>query len=227
MANMNLSKTGILTVNIDSMKYLINNFTQTGTLTDWTLGGVTLTNGIAVLTGTTPGITSSTFTVNPNDIICFEFTISLPTPSTKTSGGGVYLGTKMNQGVFVHNFNHTTKTWAQSTSANNNPYFLNSYNSTSVLTLKNYILGSSVNLNDVPWGETTNTSYAAKAIQLPSGTTTTNIRSGYNSGNSSMVINFYNPKIYNITQRGFYDGNEITSAKLGNNFVQAYELYEY
>ena len=74
-------------------QYLVNNFTQTGTLIDWTLGGVTLTNSIAQLTGTSPGITSSTFTVNSNDIICFEFTISLPTTSTKTSGGGVYLGT--------------------------------------------------------------------------------------------------------------------------------------
>ena len=227
MASMNLSKTGILTVNIDSMKYLINNFTQTGTLTNWTSTGVTLTNGIAQFTGTGPNISSSTFTVNPTDIICFEFTISLPTVSTKTSGGGVYLGTTYGQSVYVHSFNHSTKTWTQSTSTTTNPYFLNAYNSTTVLTLKNYILGSSIVLADVPWGETTNTSYPAKAIQLSSGTTSTNIRPGYNSGNSSMVINFYNPKIYNITQRGFYDGNEITSAKLGNNFVQAYELYEY
>lgn len=225
MANMNLSKTGILTVYIDSMKYLVNNISQTNTATDWTFGG-NVVNGVAILTGTSPAITSISFAVNPNDIICFEFTVSLPVPSTATSGPGLYLGTTYGKAVYVHNFNHTTKTWTASTSTSTNPYFLSRYNSQTELIQKHYILGSSVDLNNVPWGETTNTSYPSKAIQLSSGLTSTNIRAGYNT-NPSMEIHFSNPKIYNITQRGFYNGNEITSAKLGNNFVQAHELYEY
>ena len=225
MTNMNLSKTGILTINIDSMKYLVNNISQTNTATDWTFGG-NVVNGVAVLNGTSPAITSISFTVNPNDIICFEFTVSLPVPSTATSGPGLYLGTTQGKAVYVHSFNHTTKTWTASTNTSTNPYFLLKYNLQTELTQKHYILGSSVDLNSVPWGETTNTSYPSRAIQLSSGLTSTNIRAGYNT-NTSMEIHFSNPKIYNITQRGFYDGNEIISAKLGNNFVQAHELYEY
>ena len=224
--NLNITKKGQLIIDSEYSKYLINNFTQTNTLTDWTLGGVTLTNGIAVLTGTAPNITSISFTVNPNDIICFEFTISMPTTSTKTSGGGLYLGTTYGQSVYVHTFNMTSKTWTQSTSTNTNPYFLISYNISDLMIQRHYILGSNVILSDVPWGDTTNTTYPARAIQLPSGTTTTNIRSGYNSGNSSMVINFSNPKIYNITQKSFYEtNNAITS--FGKNWVNSNNFYEY
>jgi hypothetical protein len=110
LSYLNITKTGILNTNIDALGCLINNFTNSGTTTNWTLGG-TLSNGIAILTGTAPGITSSTFTVNPTDIICFEFTISMPTTSTKTSSGGIYLGTKYGQSTHIHNFNMTTKTW--------------------------------------------------------------------------------------------------------------------
>lgn len=226
MDSSNITKTGQLILNIDNMHYLINNFSKTNTLTDWTFGTNTFANGTVTLTGTAPAITSSVFTVNPDDIICFEFTVSLPTPSTTTSGPGLYLGTQYGQSVYVHSFNHNTKTWTQSTSANTNPYFLYNYNLTAVLTLKNYILGSNVNLNNVPYGETTNTSYPARAIQLPSGTTTTYIRSGYNS-NTSMVINFSNPQIYYINQKGFYDSNDVNIANIGKGYSQAFQFIEY
>lgn len=204
---------------------MVNNVTLTNTTTDWTFGNATLSNGIVQLTGSSPVITSKTFTVNPTDIICFEFTVAVPTPSTTTGGPGLYLGTLYGQQVYVHTFNMSTKTWAQSTSVDTNPYFLYSYNLTNILIQKHYILGSSVSLSDVPWGDTTDTSYPPRAIQLPSGTTTTNIRSGYNS-NSSMVIQFSNPKIYNITQRGFCETNSIT-ASFGNNWVNSFEFIEY
>lgn len=225
MANSNITKTGQFILDTNNIKYLVNNITKTNTDTDWTFGG-TVTNGVAVLTGTKPDITSISFTVNPTDIICFEFTISLPVPSTATSGPGVYIGTTYGKAVYVHSFDHIIKTWTQSSSTTTNPYFLSRYNSTVELTQKHFILGSDVDLSNVPWGETTNTSYPAKAIQLSSGLTSTNIRAGYNT-NPSMEIHFSNPQIYNIAQRGFYDGNEITNARIGKNWSQAFELYEY
>ena len=178
------------------------------------------------MSATNPNILSPYFNVGLDDIICIEWTVSLPTPSTTTSGPGLYLGTPGNQGVFVHTFNHSTKTWTQSTSANNNPYFLNSYNLTTVLTQKHYVIGANVNLSDVPWGETTNTSYPARAIQLTSSLTNTRIRSGYNS-NTAMVIQLSNVKVYNITQKGFYDDNAVNTAKFGKNWVNAYQIIEY
>ena len=224
-----ITKQGQFILNVNNLKYLINNFSESNITTDWTFGGTspTLSNGIEILTGATPNITSATFTVNPTDIICFEFTLTVPTVSTKTSGGGIYLGTKSGQTVYVHTFNHTTKTWSQSTSTTTNPYFVNSYNTTNTLIIKNYILGSDVSLTDVPWGKTTNTSFPARAIQLSSGLTSTNIRSGYNSGNSEMVIYFSNPQIYNIYQNGFHDNDNILIASIGKGWSNANNFYEY
>ena len=226
MSNININKQGQFTANLNDIKYLVNNFSVSGNITGWTLTNGTLANGVVTMTGSSPTIYSPYFNVGVNDIICVEFTVSLPTPSTTTGGPGLYLGTPTGQGVFVHGFNHTTKTWSKSTSANNNPYFLNSYNLKTPIIQKHYVLGANVDLNDVPWGESSNTSYPAKAIQLPSSVTSTRLRSGYNS-NTSMVITLSNPRIYNITERGFFDSNDITVAKIGKNWSQANTFYEY
>ncbi len=228
---MNITKTGQLITDRSNIRYLVNNVTKTGTTTGWTFGSSTFVNGVVTLTltgdGYGPTILSPTFPVGANDIICVEFTVALPTPSELTGGGkGLYLGTPTGQGVFVHSFNHTTKKWTASTSANNNPYFLNAYNLSATLIMKNYVIGSSVNLNDVPWGETTNTSYPAKAIQLPSNVTTSQLRSGYNA-NRNMVITFQNPRFYNNSQDGFYENDEIVKASFGQNWVNGYSMIEY
>lgn len=224
---MSVTKTGKFILDLNNPQYLVNNFSKTNTLTDWSIGGSpSLSNGTVTMTGVNPNITSATFTVNPTDIICFEFTTSLPTPSTTTNGPGLYIGTKYGQSVYIHTFNHSTNKWSKSTSTNTNPYFLNAYNKIETITLRNYILGSDVDLNDVPFGVSTNISYPARAIQLPAGTTTTNIRSGYNS-NSSMVITFSNPQIYNIYQYGFHDDNNILIASIGKGWSNANNFYEY
>ena len=227
MSNLNITKTGQLITDLNNIKLMVNNFTQSGNTTGWTLASSTLTNGVVTLSGVNPQILSPIFEVEPNDIIAIEFTVALPTPSSPSgSGKGIYLGTTYGQSVLIHSFNHTTKKWTAGTSTTTNPYFLNAYNLINKLTMKNYVLGSDVNLDDVPWAETTNTSYPAKAIQLPSGTTSTRLRSGYNS-NPAMVIEFSNPKFYNITQRSFYDGDEITHASFGKNWVNGYQIIEY
>ncbi len=231
MSNMNITKTGQFVTDRNDIKYLVNNFTVSGNVTGWTFGGTnpTLANGVVTLTQSNnygPEIYSSYFNVGANDIIAVEFTVALPSPSTGTGATGLYLGTPTGQGVYVHTFNHTTHVWNQSTYANNNPYFFNAYNRTDALTMKNYIIGASVSLNDVPWGETTNTSYPARAIQLPLSVTTSRLRSGYNA-NTGMVITFANPRFYNITQDGFYDSDDLIKASFGKNWVNAFSLIEY
>ena len=225
--NLVLTKTGQLRTETDYPRYLVNNFTQSGNTTGWTFGGTsTFTNGIVQLTGTAPGITSATFTVNPTDIIVVEWSFSLPTPSTSTSGPGLYMGTKYGQAVYVHTFNMNTKVWSQASSTSTNPYFFNSYNRTDILWQRNYLLGTAVDLADVPWGDTNNNSYGPRAIQLSSTQTTIYLRSGYNT-NTSMVINFFNPKVYNLTQCGFYESNSLTNASFGQNTVRGFDIYEY
>lgn len=226
--SINFTRTGRLIADTQHPQYLINNFTESNVLTDWSFGTNTFSNGIVTLTGTSPYIGTRTFTVQPDDIICFEFTVSLPTPGegTEGNGKGLYLGTKSNQGVYVHSFNHNTMTWTKSTAVNNNPYFLLHYNRNSVLTQKHFILGYNVELSKIPFGETNILDHISRAIQLPEGTTSTNIRSGYNT-NTEMVINFSNPKIYKINYVGYYDNNNVDKVKFGKNWANAFEFYQF
>lgn len=229
---MNITKTGQIITDLSDIKLKVNNFTETRDTTGWTFGGTSTTllaDGTMQLEGTSPTILSPYFPVGPKDIIAIEFTVSLPTPSSPGGAGkGLYLGSPTSQGVYVHTFNHSAKTWSQSTSANNNPYYLQYYNLTTSLTQRHYFLGSEVDLNNVPQGETTNTNYPARAIQLPPTSTVTQsrIRSGYNT-NPEMIIWISNVKIYNITQRGFYDGDEIENAAIGKNFINGFQIIEY
>ena len=224
-----INKQGQSTLNSELPQYLVNNFSESGNTTGWTLASGTLSNGIVTLQGSAPYIASPYFTVGSTDIIIIEFTVSLPTPSTASgSGKGIYLGSPTNQGVYVHTFNPTTKKWSKSTTANNNPYYLNAYNLITPLTQKHYFLGSEVDLNNVPYGETSNTSYPSKAIQLPSNSTITQsrLRSGYNT-NTTMVINFSNPKIYKLDNKSYNENSSYIEVAIGNNWIQAHQIYEY
>lgn len=207
--------------------YLVNNFAETNTLTDWTFTSPTISNGIVTTTGTGPAITSKTFTVNPNDIIVVKFTLSMPTPSTSTSGQGLYLGTQSNANTNRYLYNFNTHTWGQAqsnASSSWNTYFLNGYNSTESVTIQSYILGSNVNIANVPDAYCSLSSIlSTNAIQLTSGTTT-NIRSGYNSGNTTMVIQLSNFEIYNLKEKGVIQEEDNIKTGLGyikySNFIE-------
>lgn len=215
MAITNIDKGTISFPIIHDLNYLINNFTETKKETDWFFGTHTLSaDGTVILTGVNQTIASSTFTVNPTDIICFEFTVSLPTPSTSSGGAGIYLGSKNGQKVKRYYYNYSSKIWGLSSNEDTNPYFLYAYNSSIPLTMKTYILGSSVDINTVPGAECTNNE-STYCVQLPAGTTSTNIRTGYNT-NTSMVIHFKNPKIYYYTNRP-----KIEKVKIGEDYLNA------
>lgn len=227
MSNLKITHKGQLIADVNSPRFLVNNFTQSGTETGWSFGTHTFAGGTIILTGVNPSFSCVSFTVGANDIICVEFNFALPTPSSMSGGGkGVYIGTRSGQSVYVHSFNMTTKSWGQASSTTTNPYFLNAYNLVPTISMKNYILGTGVSLSDVPWGDTSNTSYLPKAIQLTGSDTTTYLRSGYNQ-NSEMVIHFSNPCVYNINQSGYYEANAVTRAKFGNNWVNSFEFMEY
>lgn len=196
-----VSKLGIVNTGIDRAHYLIPNFSETGNLTGWTVGsGGVLTNGVIVLTGTNISVRSTAFPVGANDIICVEFTVSVPTPSTTTSGPGIYIGTQSGQTGRAIAFNFTSKKYNEGTSTGTNNYFLSSYNSTATNNIKTFIIGSDVDINTVPFAERSVTTHGVNIMRILSGDTTY-IRTGYNS-NTSMVINISNFKIYKINQHG-------------------------
>ena len=142
-----ITKTGLLTHPNNDYKYLVENFTETNRIntSEWTFtGSPTISNGVVTLTGTAPQILSKVFTLNPDDIVVCEFTVSLPTPSTTTSGPGLYLGPTNGTNWSKWFWNGTV--WGTATGGTNT-YFLNTYNISTPITQKNYFIGSNVDIS--------------------------------------------------------------------------------
>ena len=207
---MSINKNGIVSIDTSKIHNIINNPCETNTKTDWSFGGtVTLSNGVLTLTGSAPNIQSSSFPVGENEIIVFEFTVSLPTPSTTTGGPGLYLGTKYGDPTDVYYWNgNSLVTYS---TGNTNPYFLNSYNSTIENKVKTYILGKNVEIkNFIPKTEGIGTVYILRTSK-----DTTYIRSGYNT-NTNMVIQFKNLKLYSFDKKLDEDSS---NKKIGKGYM--------
>ena len=207
---MSINKNGIVSIDTSKIHNIINNPCETNTTTDWSFGGTeTLSNGVITLTGSAPNIQSSSFPVGENEIIVFEFTVSLPTPSTTTGGPGLYLGTKYGDPTDVYYWSgNSLVTYA---TGNTNPYFLNSYNSTTENKVKTYILGKNVEIkNFIPKTEGIGTIYILRTSK-----DTTYIRSGYNT-NTNMVIQFKNLKLYSFDKKLDEDSN---NKKIGKGYM--------
>ena len=207
---MSINKNGIVSIDTSKVHNIINNPCETNTKTDWSFGGtVTLGNGVLTLTGPAPNIQSSSFPVGENEIIVFEFTVSLPTPSTTTGGSGLYLGTKYGDPTDVYYWNRNSL--VTYSTGNTNPYFLNSYNSTTENKVKTYILGKNVEIkNFIPKTEGIGTIYILRTSR-----DTTYIRSGYNT-NTSMVIQFKNLKLYSFDRKLDEDSS---NKKIGKGYM--------
>lgn len=208
---MSINKNGIVSIDTSKIHNIINNPCETNTTTDWSFGGtVTLSNGVLTLTGVNPDVQSSLFPVGENEIIVFEFTVSLPTPSASTNGPGLYLGTRY--GDPTGEFYWSGDSLVTSSTSNTNPYFIYSYNSTTENKVKTYILGKSVEIkNFIPKTESNGTIRILKVS-----TDTTHIRSGYNGGNTNMVIQFKNLKLYSFDKKLDEDSN---NKKIGKGYL--------
>ena len=207
---MSINRNGIVSIDTSKIHNIINNPCETNTKTDWSFGGtVTLSNGVLTLTGSAPNIQSSSFPVGENEIIVFEFTVSLPTPSTTTSGPGLYLGTRYGDPTDIYYWNENSLvTFDIGTT---NPYFLWSYNSAAENRVKTYILGKNVEIkNFVPKTEGIGTIYILRISK-----DTTCIRSGYNN-NTSMVIQFKNLKLYSFDKKLDEDS---ANRKIGKGYL--------
>ena len=208
---MSINKNGIVSIDTSKIHNIINNPCETNTTTDWSFGGTaTLSNGVLTLTGSAPNIQSSSFPVGENEIIVFEFTVSLPTPSTTTGGAGIYLGTRYGDPTDVYYWSGDSLIIYAT--GDTNPYFLYSYNSTAENKVKTYILGKNVEIkNFIPKTESNSPIRILKVS-----TDTTHIRSGYNGGNTNMVIQFKNLKLYSYDKKLDEDPN---NKKIGKGYM--------
>ena len=210
---MSINKNGIVSIDTSKIHNIINNPCETNTTTDWSFGGtVALNNGVLTLTGVNPNIESSSFPVGENEIIVFEFTVSLPT----TGNTGLYLGTRYRDSTDMYYWSAEGKLITYSTK-NYNPYFIHAYNSTVENKVKTYILGKNVEIKDfIPMTEGKEGSGAAGGVKiLKVSTDTTCIRSGYNP-NTSMVIQFKNLKLYSYDKKLDEDPN---NKKIGKGYM--------
>ena len=207
---MSINKKGIVSIDTSKIHNIINNPCETNTTTDWSFGGaVALNNGVLTLTGVYPNIESSSFPVGENEIIVFEFTVSLPTPSTTTVEPGLYLGTRYGDPTDVYYWSGDRLLTGHV--GTTNPYFLYSYNSAEENKVKTYILGKNVEIkNFIPKTEGSGIIYILKIS-----TDTTCIRSGYNN-NTSMVIQFKNLKLYSYDKKLDEDPN---NKKIGKGYM--------
>ena len=207
---MSINKNGIVSIDTSKIHNIINNPCETNTTADWSFGGdVTLSNGVLTLAGVNPKIQSSSFPVGENEIIVFEFTVSLPTPSTATGWPGLYLGTRY--GDLTNEYYWSGNSLLAHSMNNANPYFLYAYNSAKESKIKTYILGKSVEIkNFIPKTEGSGTINILKVS-----TDTTYIRSSYNN-NTSMVIQFKNLKLYSYDKKLDEDSN---NKKIGKGYM--------
>ena len=207
---MSINKNGIVSIDTSKVHNIINNPCETNTTTDWSFGVTpTLSNGVLTLTGTAPDMQSTDFPVGANEIIVFEFIVSLPTPSTTTGGSGLYLGTKYGDPTDIYYWNGNSLVTAST--GNTNPYFLNSYNSTTENKVKTYILGKNVEIkNFIPKTEGNGSIFILRISK-----DTTHIRSGYNR-NTNMVIQFKNLKLYSFDKKLDEDSN---NKKIGKGYL--------
>ena len=206
---MSINKNGIVSIDTSKIHNIINNPCETNTTTNWVFAAPhTLSNGVLTLTGTRPAMESSSFPVGENEIIVFEFTVSLPTPSTSSGGSGIYLGTRYGDPTDVYYWSgDSLKTIV---TGNTNPYFLQAYNSTAENKVKTYILGKNAEIkNFIPKTE------GSDIRILRVSTDTTCIRSGYNN-NTSMVIQFKNLKLYSYDKKLDEDSN---NKKIGKGYM--------
>lgn len=222
---MSITKTGIWTSDTSNHTYLVNNFTETKTATDWTLGGSVNSDGVAVLTGTSPTFTSKTFTLGDNDIIVVEFNCALPTPSTGKDG--FFLGTTATTAANRYYYSTSTNSYgaAQSNASSSwNTYQLSAYNVTTPIYIKTYLIGKNVDIENVPPTVTTNSNKNPPVIQYTE-TNSVAFRAGYNSGNTSMVIHVWDMKVYKLNTCGISELNtDIASVYSGS--VNAPHFYE-
>ena len=207
---MSINRNGIVSIDTSKIHNIINNPCETNTTTGWSFGGtVALNNGVLTLTGTNPNIQSPSFPVGENEIIVFEFTVSLPTPSTTTSGPGLYLGTRY--GDPTDGYYWSGSSLVTYYTGNTNPYFLYSYNSTAENKVKTYILGKNVEIkNFIPKTEGNGSIFILRISK-----DTTSIRSGYNN-NTSMVIQFKNLKLYSFDKKLDEDS---ANRKIGKGYL--------
>jgi len=135
---------------------------------------------------------TSEFEVLPDQLIELSFGLQCPNYS---SGSGLYLGLTFGRAYTRYIFNFTTKKWDLS-ETNTNEYFINDFRSPDRKNFKTYILGSNIDINDVPAPKYSDQSYSIGCLKLAAGDTGTWLRTGFNATTAGTYWYLFLPQAY-------------------------------
>ena len=141
---------------------------------------------------------SNSFIVEPNEVVEVSFGLQLVDPAGATGPYGIYFGCTFGQTVGRYLWSTTTKKW-EAVGDTANSYFIIDYRGSDILFVKSYILGSNVNIKDVP-APAVSTAHAVYCIQLLTGDTTINLRAGFNTIPAGYTWRLYQPLAVTIGQ---------------------------
>lgn len=167
-------------------------------LTGWNTGGVIEpVDNSRALKLTAPSNTAfqtAAFSVEPDEIIAFSFGLQCP---NYTTNSGLFIGLTTAQTFKRYTWSFTAKKWVYS-SQGTNCYFISDYKATTRKNFKTYILGSSVDITDIPAPSYTDETYAILCLQLMPGDRTASIRSGYNAVTTGTYWYIFNPLVVTV-----------------------------
>ncbi|HOS35966.1 MAG TPA: phage tail protein, partial [Treponemataceae bacterium] len=138
------------------------------------------------------------FIVEPNEVVEVSFGLQLVDPAGATDSYGIYFGCTYGQTLRIYLWSTTTKKW-DAIGDTSNSYFINNYRGSDILFVKSYILGSNVNIKDVP-APAVSTAEDIYCIQLLPGDTTIRLRSGFNPVPAGYTWRLYQPMAVGIGQ---------------------------
>jgi hypothetical protein len=206
------------TVNAENLnvlaKNVINPFVD-GTKEGWTTGSTVVdVDGLGYVLKPSEALgkdfQSNGFTVLPDDI--YRFTFGVESLVELEEAQGLYIGLSRGQVFDVFEYSFTDSKWLPF-STTNDAYFLWSYRAAARKYYTTYILGSRVNISDVPAPIVTDTDYRIFCLQLTGTDTTCRIRSGYNDGQPpDAAWYFIQPQVYRIGSSKITAENIITRA---------------
>ncbi len=185
------------------VKNKINNFSESGNAEGWDLSnpGVVFDSADRAIvatrqTGSAPNFYSAPFSVNPHDILKFDFDLQTIGSVSPSPNEGLYLGLTYGNKFNVYKWSKTDKCWVLNQTGTN-CYFVNDFRTLIPVHFTTYIIGKAVDINSVPAGSVSS-ELNFYCLQLIDRTITT-LRTGYNSGPAGTAWKFSNPVITDVS----------------------------
>lgn len=143
-------------------------------------------------------VDSDEFTVEPNEIVEVSFGLQLVDAAGSTGYFGINFGSPGVQTFTRYVWDTTTKKWTEPL-PETNAYFIRNYQGSSIQFVKTFVLGSNVNIKDVP-APSVSTARAVYCLQLSVGDVKCRLRSGFNPVNNGYTWRLYQPLAVTIGQ---------------------------